>query len=327
MLSRVADSVYWLARQIERAENVARFLDVNHHLSLDTSSLDAQWEPLIQTSGDLDLFRTHYGEVFTEENVIRFLAFDSVNPNSILSCVNRARENARGVREAISSEMWVQVNTFYHDVRNAGGWDGIRESPHAFFNSVKLDSHLFTGVTDTTMSHGEAWHFMRVARNLERADKTTRLMDMKYFILLPQGVDVGSPLDDVQWMAVLKSASALEMYRKKHGPMDPARVVEFLLLDREFPRSVQSCVQTAEESLRSVTGSAPATFRNAAEQEMGRLCSELAYTSTADVLRVGLHEELDRLQARLNRVDDLVHETFFALRSVAGLGRRWKDHV
>jgi uncharacterized alpha-E superfamily protein len=323
MLSRVADSLFWMGRYIERAENVARFIDVTLHMILDLPIGSAeQWEPLIITSGDQERFATRYATAATQGNVIRFLAFDADNPNSIVSCLRAARENARSVREIISSEMWEQVNMFYLMVRGPDAGRRAGESPHEFFTEIKMASHLFSGLTETTMSHGEAWHFCRLGRLLERADKTTRLLDVKYFILLPRHTDVGSPFDDIQWSAVLRSASAFEMYRKRHGRIAPDRIVDFLLLDREFPRSVHYCLIKAEESLHAISGTPIGTFRNPAEQRLGQLRSELGYARVDDILAGGLHESLDGLQAKFNAVGDAIFETFFALRPIgAGAAR------
>jgi uncharacterized alpha-E superfamily protein len=313
VLSRVADSIYWLNRYIERAENVARFIDVNLHLMLDLpEEEDQQWEPLIKTSGDRALFEEYY-DAYTRENVMQFLTFEPDNPNSILGCVHRARENARSVREVISSEMWIQVNRFYLMVRNAAFSDfDLMGAPHEFFTQIKLSGHTFEGIMDATMSHGEAFHYGRMGRFLERADKTTRILDMKYFILLPDVTYVGTALDNIQWASLLRSASALEMYRKRFGRIEPRNVVEFLLLDPEFPRAARYCVHQADASLRAITGSGPGTFLNTAEQQLGRLCAELDFTSTREVLRSGLHEFLDNLQATLNDVDDAIHDTMYS---------------
>ena len=319
MLSRVADSIFWMSRYIERAENVARFIDVNIHMILDLPVGSAeQWEPLVITSGDQEKFAAGYATGATKENVIQFLAFDAENPNSILSCLRTARENARSVREIISSEMWEQVNTLYLMLKAPDSLRRAKESAHEFFTEIKMASHLFTGLAEATMSHGEAWHFSRLGRLLERADKTTRLLDVKYFILLPRVTDVGTPFDDIQWSAVLRSASAFEMYRKRHGRIAPERVADFLLLDREFPRAVHYCLIKAEESLHAISGTPVGTFCNPAEQRLGQLRSELGYARVADVLAVGLHQFLDSLQIKLNRVGDAIFETFFALRPLGG---------
>ncbi|HVN85560.1 MAG TPA: alpha-E domain-containing protein [Candidatus Binatia bacterium] len=312
MLSRVADSIYWMSRYIERAENVARCVEVNVHLTLDLAAAATaeQWEALVTTSGDRALFAERFA-VPSRTNVIKFLAFDVENPNSILSCLTAARENARLIREVITSEMWEQLNMFYLLVRDAARDASVLEAPQDFLTHVRMASHLFTGVTDATMSHGEAWRFCRLGRKLERADKTTRILDVKYFLLLPTVEEVGTPADDVQWIAVLRSASALEMYRKRYGRVAPDRVVDFLLLDREFPRAVHYCLIAADESLHAISGTPIGTFSNAAEQRLGQLRSELAFTDVADIVAAGLHEFLDGLQLRLNRVGDAIHETFF----------------
>jgi uncharacterized alpha-E superfamily protein len=312
MLSRVADSIYWLNRYVERAENVARFIDVNLTLLMDNSvGVAQQWEPVVLTTGDLPLFQERYGSV-TAENVIQFLTFDANYSNSILSCLYAARENARSVREVISSEMWQQLNSFYLTVKNAA--DRPLDAPSEFFTNVKLASHLFQGLMDATMSHNEGWHFGQIGRLLERADKTTRILDVKYFILLPSVQDVGLTVDELQWMALLKSASAYEMYRKQgQHRITPTGVAEFLLLNREFPRSIRFCLLQVERSLHQITGTPLGTWQNSAERAMGRLTSELDYLTIDDVIQGGLHEFLDGLQIRMNDVGNKIFETFFAL--------------
>jgi uncharacterized alpha-E superfamily protein len=322
MLSRVAENIYWLNRYIERAENVGRFIDVNLHLMLDLpSETSQQWEPLVKTTGDRATFEENFGEEYTRENVMQFLTLDPDYPSSILGCVHRARENARSVREVISSEMWEQVNRFYLMVQNAAFSDfDLMSDPHEFFTDVKMSGHLFEGIMDSTMAHGEAWHFGRLGRFLERADKTSRILDVKYFIILPDVSYVGTPYDNLQWAALLRSASALEMYRKSYGRIDPSKVVEFLLLDTEFPRAIRYCVSRAEESLRAITGSPPGTYANRAEQLLGRLRAELEFGSTEEIVSTGIHEILDALQGNLNDIGEAIHEVFFAARSVPSEG-------
>ncbi len=257
MLSRVADSIFWMSRYIERAENVARFIDVNMHLAMDLGTegvrVADQWAPLVTTTGDSERFTELYGEP-DQHKAIQFLTFDERNPNSILSCLRAARENARTVREMISSPMWEEVNKFYLMVRSAKTTSDLLDNAYDFFKQIKLSSHLLEGITVATMSHGEAWHFARMGRLLERADKTSRILDVKYYVLLPTVLEVGTPLDTVQWSALLESASALEMYRKRFGRIAPADVADFLILDREFPRAIHFCLIKAEESLLAITG-------------------------------------------------------------------------
>ncbi len=311
MLSRVADSIYWLNRYVERAENVARFVDVNINLLLDSPIAAQQWEPLVYTTGDQHFFQQHYGEP-TADNVIQFLTFDHTYPNSIISCVTAARENARSVREIISSEMWEQINDFYFMVKDAS------QGPHLsalsdFFAKVKLASHLFAGVMDSTMSHNEGWHFGHIGRMLERADKTARILDVKYFILLPSVKDVGTPLDELQWIALLKSTSGYEMYRKCQHRITPQGIASFLILDREFPRSIQSCLIHAERSLHRITGGTPGIWRNPVERALGKLRAELDYITIEEINQQGLHEFLDQLEISLNDIGTKMFELFFAL--------------
>ncbi|HEY1068076.1 MAG TPA: alpha-E domain-containing protein, partial [Pirellulales bacterium] len=170
MLSRVADAIYWMSRYVERAENLARFVDVTLNMMLDLpEGMREQWMPLIYTTGDHETFTERYGAP-TQDNVVRFLAFDRQNPNSILSCLYAARENARSVRDTISSEMWEELNTFYYMVKDAADNRDSTESAPDFFHDVKMGSHLFKGITDNTMSHNEGWHFAQLGRLLERAD-------------------------------------------------------------------------------------------------------------------------------------------------------------
>jgi uncharacterized alpha-E superfamily protein len=315
MLSRVADSIYWMSRYVERADNIARVVDVNLNLMLDSSDGSAQqWDPLIYTMGDHERFKARFGEATTQENVTHFLTFDEENPNSILSCLRSARENARSIREIISSEMWLHLNKFYLLVNSAASAGRGLDSPHEFFSEIKASSFLFTGVTDATLTHGESWHFAKLGQELERADKTSRILDVKYFILLPSVNHVGSAFDDVQWAAVLRSCSAFEMYRKKHGKITPSAIVDFLLLNAEFPRSIRYCSNAAQASLHAISGTPLGNFRTPPEKLLGQLCSDLAYDNVEEVLHGGLHEYLDELQTTMNKVGAGVHHIFFSRR-------------
>ena len=179
---------------------------------------------------------------------------------------------------------------------------GSQTDPQDLLQSVKMAGHLFTGVTNATMTHNESWHFCRLGRMLERADKTSRILDVKYFLLLPTAADVGTTSDDIQWAAVLRSASAFEMYRKSHGRIAPERVVEFLLLDNEFPRAIQYCLVRAREAVHAISGTPAGMFRHPVERLLGELCSELAYARIETIITAGLHEYLDRLQTKMNQV-------------------------
>jgi uncharacterized alpha-E superfamily protein len=327
MLSRVADSIYWMSRYVERAENLARFIDVTLNLMLDqpNGATQQQWEPLIYATGDHDGFAKRYGAA-TQANVIRFLTFDREYPNSIVSVLHAARENARSTRETISSEMWEQLNEFYHFVREAA-IRGRLDSASEFFRAVRQASHLFTGVTDATLSHGEEWHFVNLGRLIERADKTSRILDVKYFTLLPNLSDVNTSIDDLQWSAVLRSVSGLEMYRKRYHGITVHRVVAFLVLDRMFPRAVQYCVANADESLRGISGTPAGSYRNLAEQKLGQLAAELAYLHVDEIVELGLHQFIDSLQLRLNSIGEAIHDTFFELQPVEKLTARMQTQT
>jgi uncharacterized alpha-E superfamily protein len=319
MLSRLADSFYWMSRYIERAENVSRFIDVNVNLMLDSTLAEdqEQWIPLVITSGDSADFKARYDEA-NRENVIHFLFADKQNPNSIFSCLQKARENARTMRESISSEMWEQLNSFYLMVQSYMHEPLDPDNLYSLGRQIRMASHLFAGVTDNTMSHGEAWNFIQLGRMFERADKTARILDVKYFILLPKVEDIGTPYDAILWTALLKSASASEMYRKKYSHIQPDRVAEFLILDREFPRSMRFCLTRAEESLRFITGTPYGTYANEAEQQLGRLRSELDYGNIREIIKGGLHEFLDQFESNLNNAGVALFATLLAMQPIPG---------
>ncbi len=318
MLSRVADSVYWMNRQIERAENVARAVDTALDLALEgTISHGRLWNALVCTFGDQADFWARHG-LADQGHVIEFLAFDSRNPNSISSCLQAARENARTVRDMISTPMWEEINKAHLFVRAAAARHAELHHPREFLDEVKRASQLITGVTDATMSHGEAWHFARMGRLIERADKTSRVLDVEHYFQ-PAGA-AGDTGDAIQWSAVLESASALEMYRKQYGAVSRRHVAEFLVLDRAFPRAMHFCLIKAEESLLAVTGGMKGSYSNPAEQRLGRLRSELDYGHIDEILADadGLHGFIDAFQERLNGASNAIHDTFFALRPVGG---------
>jgi uncharacterized alpha-E superfamily protein len=310
LLSRAAEAIYWMARYIERAENVARFIDVNLHLQLDLPLEPAhQWQPLIDTSGDAEVFLDRYGKA-KKASVIKFLVWDNKNLNSISSCLRSARENARSVREIISSEMWEQVNRMYLKIQSQRA---LAESERLaeILHAIRMGCHMFEGVTDSTMSYNEAWHFLRLGRQIERADKTSRILDVKYFMLLPSANSVGTPYDDIHWSAVLKSVSGFEMYRKRHGRIAPRSIVDFLVLDREFPRAIRHCLRASDESLHAITGTPMGSCHYPSERSMAPLRAELDYTSVENIINQGLHEYLDALQGRMNNIDKGLGRDFF----------------
>jgi uncharacterized alpha-E superfamily protein len=300
-----------MSRYLERADNVARFIAVNAHLMLDMGweSEMTQWEPLVRASGDDDDFKQRY-DSSSEQNVVRFLTFDPKNPNSILSCVQNARENARTLREVISSELWETLNALYHLVEKHSRKKKI-DDLQGFLNEVKAANHLFAGLVENTMSHNEAWRFSRIGRLLERADKTARILDVKYFILLPTPDYFDSPYDTVEWGAVLKSVSGFEMYQKQFHRANYRDVTQFLVFDQHFPRSLHYCVNSASISLTRIAKMLG--VETPAEKEMAKLLSMLNDTGIDAVLAGGLHEFVDIFQFNLNVVDEALYRSFFAL--------------
>lgn len=328
MLSRVADCLYWMARYIERAENIARYVDVNLQVGLDRAGCagsgpgsGGQWLPLVAAAGDEARFRERHGDSLPEDRakdaVLHFLTFDPDYSNSILNCVSHARENARQARGYINLEAWEHLNRFYHMLGSTGSRRRAVESPHDFYSEIRQASYLFEGIAETTMSRGEEYHFLKLGRHLERADQTSRILDVKYFILLPDPADVGSVVDDLLWGALLHSVSGFEMFRRRHGRIVPDKVLEFLILDRDFPRAILATLLRAEESLLAISGTPMGSFRNDAERRLSRLRSGVAYVNIQEIVAQGLHEFLDALQTGLNQTGDAISGAFFAPEAAA----------
>jgi uncharacterized alpha-E superfamily protein len=315
MLSRVADTLYWLARYIERAENNARILDVNFMLTLDAeqnadSSSQREWLPILATLEDQELFNKIY-PVVNADTVCEFVTFAAENPNSIRSGIARARENARTVREYISSEMWERINSLYLWINSADARLLYDTSTIDFYRHIVDCSHGFHGTTNATLTHADGWHFLQLGKYLERADSASRILDLKYHILLPSGEQVGGDVDSLQWAAVLKTCSAYEAYCKLHlDGVAPAQVAEFIILHDTFPRSIRYCADHLDESLHRISGSDRTHFANEAERLSGQLCSDLHYETITHIIKQGLHEYLDRLQGRLNEIACAMRQTY-----------------
>ncbi|MGF1677844.1 MAG: alpha-E domain-containing protein [Candidatus Methylacidiphilales bacterium] len=307
MLSRNADALLWMSRYMERTENIARILDVNLQMVLDCRRLDDRqlerhWEPLVLSLGEEELFFSLYDKP-DSVTVPEFLTFDERNPNSILSCVRAARENARGIRDQISSEMWEEVNRLYLFLHTPTARSVWQNTPTDFYKEIKQSSYLFQGLTNATLVHDEGRDFSQVGRFMERADKTSRLLDVKYHLLLPEGNEVGGAVDSIQWAAVLRCCSAFEAYQRHYRfDVKPWQVAEFLIFAPHFPRSIRFCLRVLDSSLRGISGSRPGQFANEAEKRSGRLLAEINYSSIDDIYAIGLHEYLDRLQLQLNEI-------------------------
>lgn len=315
MLSRVADSLYWMSRYMERAENDARILDVNLQLLLDLggeANAMQHWAPVIASLEETNTFDSLY-ETADEASVTEFLTLQRENPSSIISCLSRARENARTTREQISSEMWEEINRLYLFVQSDSASRMLLSSRHEFFKCIITGSHLFQGVTDSTMTHGEGWDFIRIGTLIERADCTSRILDMKYHILLPSGEDVGGNVDTIQWMGVLKSCSGLEAYCKLYvSQVAPWKVAEFLITHQEFPRSIRYCVDSLDEALHSISGVDESRYANEAERLSGRLRSDVAFVTIGEIFEFGLHEYLTQIQERLVEISNAMYATYCA---------------
>jgi uncharacterized alpha-E superfamily protein len=314
VLSRSAEALYWMSRYAERAENVARFLDVSLEATLDLSDPRGDpWAAVVAAAGDEELFAERHGTA-TRDAVVRFLTVDPGSPNSIASCLRLARDNARSIQESISSEMWQQINKWYLLVRDAAAGGSVIDDPHDFLAAVKEASHLFVGVTYLTMTHNEGWHFGRLGRLLERADQTSRIIDAKQSLLLARPFDAAAIPDEVHLAALLRSVSALEMYRKRYGRIEHSPVIAFLVLDKLFPRSIRHCLGKTCESLQAIAGTPSEAPGSRAERLLGRLGAEYDYAIVDEILAEGLHEHVDRLQSRLNEVGASIYEKFFATR-------------
>ena len=235
MLSRVADSLYWMSRYIERAENNARIADVNLQLLLDLTNpaevdLQQQWDPIISSLEENELFASLYDKP-DGKAVIDFVSLQKKNPNSILFLSDaRARKRPDHERTDLERDVGADQSPLSFREKRRRAKKLVRTSPYEFFKRIIAGSHLFQGITDATMTHGEGWDFIRIGKLLERADCTSRILDVKYHILLPSGEKVGGNVDTIQWMSVLKSCSALEAYRKIYvGQVAPWRVAEFII--------------------------------------------------------------------------------------------------
>ena len=309
MLSRVADSLYWINRYVERAENISRFVEVSEAMALDCPPGSAEpWLPLIDASGDRELFDKLYPSG-RPEDVIRFLVRDADNPSSVLNCLEFARENARQIRDVITTEMWEQINDVYWNLQEVSFWS---QPPQEQLREIRRACQLFYGITDATLSRDLCWQFSRLGRLLERAEKTTRILDVKYFLLLPSHEEVGGVLDELQWIALLRTAGAYQMFRQsRHQAIAPEAVAAFLLLDPIFPRSVRYCLERISDTLRIIRSSAVPGPPDDLECLVGLVLARWSFTRIDELIANGLHEAIDHLQQDLNRLHDLIEARYF----------------
>jgi len=310
MLSRVAESLYWMARYVERAEDLARLLMVNFNTQLDSQPSDAQqgWQSIVKVNGDEALF----AEIHTETNaqsVLQFLFWEPLNSNSVAACITQARENARSVREQITTEMWEAINRLYFLTRNTE-YASIVTNPTEFLLLVRDRAQAFQGITSATMTHSEPYRFIQLGMHLERADKTARILDAKYLYLnrFPEG----SAETSLQLLALLRSCSAFEPYQRvSAGELDVRSVVEYLLLNRESPRAVLFCLNLCLRTLDSVGDTTPSPKSAEPRRALGRLSADLEYLDIHEILGEGMDPFLTRFLVRLNAVGDDIARTYF----------------
>jgi uncharacterized alpha-E superfamily protein len=313
MLCRTANELYWMGRHIERAENTARLLDVTYRMSLLPYEViepglawAEPWAVPLVTSGLATDFYERFQQL-SAENVLRFMVLDAANSSSVYCCLRAARESARSVRGAITSEMYEDLNSAWLEMR---GYDydrvqagGVSE----FLEWVKMRSHLFRGVTFGTMLRDEAYHFIRLGTHIERADNTARILDIKYHTLLPSAADVGGAVDYYQWSALLRSVSGFESYRKIYSDViTPRRVAELLVLREDMPRSLHACLNLIHDTLETLCDDGTREVERAA----GALHAKLHYARTDDIIKLGLHEYLMEFLDRISELGVEINRHF-----------------
>ena len=317
MLSRVADSLYWMSRYIERAEHTTRLLDVNLNLMLDESatSADRRWQRLLQTLGSpKDVKWTGDPYALTQT-----LSFDTEVKGSILSCIISARENARHVREQISTEQWHRLNSLYLQVtrpemqpttETLAAMAGL-EQPTEFLQQVMEAVHQFQGVSDSTMSHGEGWQFIQVGRYIERASATALLLEAYHEDLWSHADPIPEGNEYLEWMGLLRSATAFEAYCKVYtADVTPDRIIEFLLLDEEFPHSVRFSIDTLDQALEAIHGEGGKSRAEPLRRLTGRLQSSLNYSSVDEILNGDIVAYLHGIQFQCRAIHEMIYQLY-----------------
>jgi uncharacterized alpha-E superfamily protein len=325
MLSREAESFYWLGRYLERAEATARWYDIEYHARLESESAVSSalpWHRLLPSGAEEAESHTSDateadGPLPDEAAILGFLILDRENPNSIRACVTAARENARGIREQISSEMWEHLNRFYLEMIEQTPESLLARTPYGLLRWVRSSCWLFDGIAERTMIRGEAWSFLQCGKFLERAESTARLLDAKY--LAGADPDVGPPglADLYRWTALLKSIGAYEAFRKVHGALSPGAIAAYVLLDARFPSAVCYALTRVEEALRRVAppdeadGPLPCAGTNEALRVAGRLLASLVHSRSPELLGT-LHETLAGVVDDCADLHHAVSRTFFS---------------
>lgn len=311
LLSRNTYAVYWMSRYLERAENIARFIDVNFHLLMDLhGSVADAWSPFIAVTGDEEIFYQRYPDC-SKQHVLQFLVSDQDYSNSVVSCLQMARNNALQVRDIITAEMWELINRFYLSLKDQPQFPV--SNAYEFFCELRSFNRQYLGILDSSLSRDEVWQFCRLGHFMERADKTSRILDVRYYMLQNNQTPSHKAYQGIQWAALLKSVEALEMYRKSGRLIQPHAVVRFLLMDPAFPRSVMHCVGQMESLLIDIMqGNTDAPYLSCMRQ-LRALQTWLHAETSSDFIETRLHNAIDELQCLLNTLDDALHETFFGI--------------
>jgi len=309
VLRRIADHLFWTARNLERAEWRARLAEVNYQLLIETPPRDLQpWEPLLAIFGERAEFSRRYASA-DETSVLNFFTLDADNPNSIRNCINVARSNARALRNQISSELWLGLNTLYLAAQE---WTPeVFKSPgvFAFFAELKDSFYRLAGIRRGTMPRDLAYDFMELGSMLERAEDVSRMLDVKYHFLLPRLEDVGGAIDLLQWAAVLRSASGLEAYRKRYGgAIRVGNVVDILLFDSTFPRSALYSVERLRAFINRIAAASPDASLAAAAAD--KLLAEIRASRPAEIIHDGLHQFLLHIQDSCAEISGLVFDEY-----------------
>jgi uncharacterized alpha-E superfamily protein len=315
MLSRVADALFWMSRYLERAEHVARLLDVCGNLELDLGGVLSaphrlHWTALTailqQVVPPLDGI-----DRAPQVRLSHWLTFDPDNASSIVSCVSRARANARSIRGTINAQMWRELNKLHLQLSDPEFSARARESPHDFYHAVECGSHAFQGACDATLTHDEGWQFIQLGRFLERADKTLRILDIQYHLLHQLNNPADLPLSNLHWAGVLRSCGAYEAYQRLYvGRVEPERVVEFLLLHPTFPRSARFCLEAVAQALAAIESPDGGQGVSKAGRVVGRALSDLRFADLDQILQGDLHVFLSGALERCNQVSRAMQEQY-----------------
>ncbi|MBA3441521.1 MAG: alpha-E domain-containing protein [Pyrinomonadaceae bacterium] len=311
MLSRVADSLYWMSRYLERAEHTARLLGVNLTQMLDQTpqSTEQRWKRLLMS------LRTNSLKIdpIDAYAITNELTFDASNSASIAACIASARVNARQVREQISTEMWEQLNRLYLQVKRTSMDEIWYSEPYEFFQSVKDRMHQFQGVTDATLSHGEGWQFVQLGRFIERACLTADVLDVHFIAYLEAQASSTTLIDYTDWVALLKSCTSFESYCKVYtANIQPSSIAEFMLLNAESPRSVRFAADMIQVALQAIARDTGTRHAGRAERLAGRLRSSLSYGQVDEIMADSMHAYLETIQSQCAQIHTAIRETYVA---------------